>query len=145
MRSLARQLSLAAQVAAPIRPDLRGAAAWVAGRATPGDTIVYVLPYARFSFDHYLPGLVRLDVEGAYTNAGVEDSALASALLPAVNSARQIWLVETEVSMWDVAGLNRTWLEGHATRGGSIVLHGVSVIGYSPRGLAPRVFLPLVR
>ncbi len=138
-------VGLAAQAAAPIRPDLRGAAAWVARRATPGDVVVYVLPYARFSFDHYLPGLDRLDVEGAYTNAGVEDVALALALFPASNRAGQIWLVETEAWMWDVAGRNRAWLEEHATRGDSIVLHGVSVIGFSSRGLAPRVFLPLAR
>ncbi len=101
------------------------------------------MPYARFAFEHYLPDQPRTDVDGGYTNGG--GGALREAPPPAaVLRAPQIWLVETEAWQWDAAGLNRSWLEAHATRQRTYALHGVIVTRYASDRIVPRVFLPIL-
>ncbi|MBK8837056.1 MAG: glycosyltransferase family 39 protein [Anaerolineae bacterium] len=134
---------LYAQAAAPIRPDLRGAAALARDGHKPNDAIVYVMPYARYAIDHYLGDLPRTDVDGGYTNGGlgpVRDSPLPAAVL----RAPQIWLIETEAWQWDVDGLNRAWLDAHATRMETYALHGVIVTRYISDRIVPKGFLPMV-
>ncbi|MEO6063386.1 MAG: glycosyltransferase family 39 protein [Thermoflexales bacterium] len=140
---------LYAQAAAPIRPDLRGAAAIVRAGHESNDAIVYVMPYARFAFDHYLGDLPRADVDGGYTNGGAGSDAGSAAVrespLPvAVFRYGQIWLVETEAWQWDAAGMNRAWLDAHATRLETRALHGVTVTRYASDRIVPKSFLPLV-
>lgn len=140
-------LGLFAQAAAPIRPDLRGAAAIVRAGYEPNDAIVYVMPYARYAFDHYLGDLPRADVDGGYTNGGTESDigAVREPPLPmAVFRSGHIWLVETEAWQWDAAGLNRAWLEALATRQRTYALHGVIVTRYASDRIVPKGFLPLV-
>ncbi len=134
---------LYAQAAAPIRPDLRGAAAIVRAGYEQSDAIVYVMPYARYAFDHYLGDAPRTDVDGGYTNGGA--GALREPPLPAaVLRSPHIWLVETEAWQWDAAGLNRAWLDAHATRLEIYALHGVTVIRYASDRIVPRLYLTRV-
>jgi mannosyltransferase len=138
-------LGLYAQAAAPIRPDLRGAAAIVRARAGPNDAIVYVMPYARYAFDHYLPDLPRTDIDGGYTNGSAGVGVVREPPLPAtLLQIGQIWLVETETWQWDAAGLNRAWLDAHATHQRTYALHGVIVTRYASDRYVPRVFIPIL-
>ncbi len=138
-------VGLYAQAAAPIRPDLRAAAAIVRANKGPNDAIVYVMPYARYAFDHYLWDLPRADVDGGYTNGSAGAGALREPPLPAtLLQFGQIWLVETEAWQWDTAGLNRAWLEAHATRQRTYALHGVIVTRYVSDRIVPKSFLPMV-
>lgn len=136
---------LVSQSAAPIRPDLRGASAYIAARAAPGDAVIAVLPYARFVLDHYLGPLDRVDVDGVYTNGGADAAAVGMALWPVARRAPSVWLVETEVWMWDAGQLNRAWLEAHLTRVDAVDFHGVSVARYVFDHGLPRAWLPVVR
>ena len=138
-------IGLYAQAAAPIRPDLRAAAAIVRAGIGPHDAVVYVMPYARYAFDHYLSNLARTDVDGGYTNGSAGVGAVRESPLPAtLLQFGQIWLVETEAWQWDTAGLNRAWLDAHATRQRTYALHGVIVTRYVSDRIVPKGFLPMV-
>ena len=138
-------VGLYAQAAAPIRPDLRAAAAIVRANAGPNNAMVYVMPYARYAFDHYLGDLPRAEYDGGYTNGTTGVGAVREPPLPAaLLQFGQIWLVETEAWQWDAAGLNRAWLDAHATRQQTYALHGVIVTRYVSDRIVPKTFLPVV-
>lgn len=122
-----------AQVAYPIRPDLRGAAQHVAAQLQPDDKLVFQIPYTRFAFQYYLPrfapglpiddepapddglstlaGLRQRIVDGPYTNAGGTPASVDAALRPLINPNQRIWLIEAEAAMWDEQGLTRAWFD----------------------------------
>jgi hypothetical protein len=126
-----------AQVIHPIRPDLRGAAAFVAEELQPGDAVVFQIPYGRHGFEYYVaqggrPLEAAQIVEAPFTNAGMSEDEVASTLLLVLNSAERVWLYETEAAMWDERGLVRALLERdlaplerHEFRGVSVGLYEV--------------------
>jgi hypothetical protein len=49
--------------------------------------------------------------EGLYTNAGMDEAAVDSAMKRIVEGSEAVWLVATEVDMWDERGLTEAWLQ----------------------------------
>ncbi len=100
----------------PIRPDLRGAAAYLVENMQPGDVVVFQIPYGRHSFTYYAGLTGRLldqsrIVEAPYTNAGMSEAAVAGELTQATAGVPRVWLVETEAAMWDERNLVRQWFD----------------------------------
>ncbi|MCS7055886.1 MAG: glycosyltransferase family 39 protein [Thermoflexales bacterium] len=105
-----------AQIAFPIRPDLRSAVAYVLQHGRPGDMIVFQIPYAQHSFAYYAgrfgasPTQFQL-VEAPFTNYGMPPEDVARTMAALVAPASRVWLFETEAAMWDRRGLVRSWFD----------------------------------
>lgn len=137
-------LGMIAQLAQPIRPDARAAAAFVRERAKPGDAFVFQMPYARHAFDHYWRGEVagpRLD--GPYTNDGTSAEGAGAELRGATALATGVWLIEIEPELWDRRGLARAWLEQNAAQTEAFARPGVSAARFDGPA-ASRLFFPLL-
>jgi hypothetical protein len=100
----------------PIRPDLRGAAAYLVSNMQAGDALVFQIPYGRHSFAYYAERNGRpLDqtriIEAPFTNYGMDEAQVAAELTGVTAGASRVWLVETESAMWDERGLVRDWFD----------------------------------
>jgi hypothetical protein len=131
------------QATTPIKADFRAASRFVADRLSPGDLILFQIPYGYYSFDYYyrhyrrqlaapvpdggyrvfLPvvaggggGEPYRRADGLYTNAGMEPEEAGRRMAEITAGSRVVWLVATEVPMWDEQGLVQGWLDEHATR-----------------------------
>jgi mannosyltransferase len=111
------------QATVPIKSDFRAAAAYVADRRAPGDLIVFQIPYGRYTFDYYFPTEAYVWAEGLYTNHRAPDGSYLMGEQEAARRMQEmteghgaVWLVATEVEMWDQRGLVRAWLEANAQR-----------------------------
>lgn len=116
--SLIAALGIAAQIITPIRPDIRGAAAYIATHQQPGDALVYQIPYGRYAFAYYLssqlPSQMQTHltvIEAPSTNNGMGEAEVALTLLHDIGPAPRIWLIETEADLWDNNGLVRAWFD----------------------------------
>jgi uncharacterized membrane protein len=109
-------LGFGAQVAQPIRPDLRGAAAYIQQNLQPGDALVFQIPYGRYGFEYYLRVVPNLKaqvsiVEAPFTNYGMHADEVAAFFRQQLVQNRRVWLVETEAALWDARGLVRAWFD----------------------------------
>ncbi len=128
------------QARTPFKADFRNATRYVAAAFEQEDLILFQIPHGRYSFDYYfhlsarpvaLPEVsdgfrVFLPwamgggadpyqwAEGPYTNAGMLQAELSSRMAELTKGHRIVWLIATEVPMWDERNLVQEWLEEHA-------------------------------
>jgi mannosyltransferase len=133
------------QIQTPLKADFRNATGYVVSHMAPGDLILFQIPYGRHSFDYYYrleqrheptqpvqqpPGgdfLVFLPfvtaggqgsyrwADGLYTNAGLSPGEVDRGMASITAGSPVLWLVATEVELWDERGLVQAWLDEHAT------------------------------
>lgn len=148
------------QARTPLKADFRGATGYVAGRMAPSDLLLFQIPYGRHSFDYYyeyarlssqpepavwvgdggfkvfLPlvlgggGEAYLWEEGLYTNGGMSLEGVDRAMSDLSAGHQVVWLVATEVPLWDERGLVQAWLDEHATLTDDAQFVGVAVMRY---------------
>jgi hypothetical protein len=116
----------------PIRPDLRGAAAYLVSNMQPGDAVVFQIPYGRHSFTYYADRLGKpLDplriIEAPFTNYGMDEAQVAAELTSVSAGVPRVWLIETESTMWDERGLVRDWFDLALTPSDRQDFRGVNV------------------
>ncbi len=112
-------ISLQAQAITPFKSDFRSAARYVEDRYR-GETVLLQIPYGRYTFDYYFdPPFAFL--EGPYTNfrnpdnSYQRDQASVDAEIANLLAGQDaVWLVATEVEMWDDRRLLEDWLTRHA-------------------------------
>ncbi|MEJ2209248.1 MAG: glycosyltransferase family 39 protein [Anaerolineae bacterium] len=131
------------QARTPLKADFRAATAYVVEHRAADDLLLFQIPYGRHSFDYYrsqqaaaesapVPGqgdfrlMLPLVIgggppayswaEGLYTNAGMAPEEAARQMAALTAGYRGVWLVATEVPLWDERGLVQAWLEEHAVR-----------------------------
>ena len=143
----------------PLKADFRTATGYVSARLAPGDLVLFQIPYGRHSFEYYLeqqqaqerhrsraqPGrdfrlFLPLVVsgggqtyrwaEGLYTNAGMSAEEAGRQMSALTGGSRGVWLVATEVSLWDRRGLVQAWLEENAVLEQEVHLVRVDVYYY---------------
>jgi mannosyltransferase len=68
--------------------------------------------------------------DGPYTNGGIEPEAVAGRMAEITAGSRVVWLVASEVALWDQRGLVQGWLEEQATRTRTAEFTRVSVYRY---------------
>ncbi len=72
------------------------------------------------SYRAFLPQVLRPGgepyrwAEGPYTNAGMSAAELDRRMAEIAAGSRAVWLIATEVALWDERGLVQAWLEQHA-------------------------------
>jgi len=152
-----------AQAAQPIRPDLRGAAQYVAAQLADEDRLVFQIPYTRFAFQYYLPhfapslpvdaepapddglstlaGLRQRIMDGPYTNNGGGPASVDAALRGLITPNQRVWLIEAEVPLWDEQGLTRAWFDQRMTVLSRRDFRGVSASLYQVH-LPHTIYLP---
>lgn len=136
----------ASQIVNPIRPDLRGAVAYVVAAMRPDDVVVLHIPYYRHSFVYYADQLGRPAdparlIEAPFTNHGMAEDELDCIMRDRLSSVAQgaarVWLFESEAAMWDARGLVRRWMDQHLVLEARYELRGVQVRLYGqPRSSA---------
>jgi 4-amino-4-deoxy-L-arabinose transferase-like glycosyltransferase len=159
--SSASLVGLYTQTAIPIRPDMRGAAAYVAQQMQADDQFVFQIPYTRYAFEYYLPhfapqlpleralnpvdGVQTLSnlrsriTDGPYTNAGATMQNVNTTFFRLWVGGSRVWFVEAEAGMWDSRSLARTWLDENFLLLGRQTFHDVTVSLYER--LENKVFL----
>jgi mannosyltransferase len=112
-------LSINAQATTPYKSDFRSAAKVVAAAIQPGDVLMFQISYIQYTFDYYYQ-TPHTSLAGPYTNYpgnndGYQDSeATVFAQLDRVfQDQRGVWLIASEVSLWDTRNLLQRWLEAH--------------------------------
>jgi 4-amino-4-deoxy-L-arabinose transferase-like glycosyltransferase len=155
------------QARTPFKADFRAATRYVVAGREAGDLILFQIPYGRHSFDYYLarqggeavpeggenrifvPVVARRGLgrppwaEGPYTNGGMAPAEVDRLMAELTAGRRTVWLVATEVALWDARGLTQAWLEENARRVAEAHFERVDVYRYElpaedlPESLAP--------
>ncbi len=111
------------QATLPIKSDFRSAAAFVGEHYEPEDLLIFQIPHARYTFDYYFDPAEYAWEDGLYTNHRLPDGSYqmsqgrAAARMVGMTWGRErVWLIASEVDMWDQRHLVHEWLEEHGTR-----------------------------
>jgi hypothetical protein len=128
------------QARTPLKADFRAATGYLRRRLAADDLILFQIPHGRYSFDYYyrsgsaspsplegpyrvlLPSVVSGDrgayrwAAGLYTNGGMEVGEVDQRMAEITAGSEVVWLVATEVPLWDERGLVQAWLGDHALR-----------------------------
>ncbi|MDY0018763.1 MAG: glycosyltransferase family 39 protein [Anaerolineae bacterium] len=125
------------QVATPVKPQFREAAAFLAQRRDPEALLLFQIPYNRIVVDYYLSPPLEPWAEAPYTNWPAENggylwnSAEVDAAMQSLTTGyRQLWLVYSEAGMWDERELVKTWLDTHMVLRESMGFHNVGLYRY---------------
>ncbi len=103
------------QAAQPVKSDFRAAAQFVAQQAGSGDLLLFQIPHARYTFDYYYPRSFEW-VDGLYTNYGMTNDEIDAQMRAAIGAHKAVWLIASEVAMWDQKFQVLGWLDTHARR-----------------------------
>jgi len=149
--------AVAAQASRPIKSDFRAAAAFVMQHRQPGDVLMFQIPHIRYAFTYYLEGrtgamatpdalpLAEVDASGArdaaqagrllffdgpYTNAGMSSESVAGQMARKTQGAPAVWLIASEVPLWDTRHIAEDWLAVHGSATDHAELARVTVTRY---------------
>ena len=70
-------------------------------------------------------------MDGSYTNNGLTAEQVAQEMEQALDGAPATWIVLSEESLWDEAGLVRGWLEENGVRSEEEEFNRVRVVRYT--------------
>lgn len=132
-------VNLHAQATVPIKSDVRAAAAYVESRYQPGDLLLFQIPHIRYTFDYYFGPTDYLWADGLYTNHRtaeggyrLSEEAAGRWMALIIGDHTRVWLVASEVEMWDERNLVQGWLERMFTRADEAHFIRVDVYKYRP-------------
>jgi 4-amino-4-deoxy-L-arabinose transferase-like glycosyltransferase len=103
------------QAATPIKSDLRGAARYFEAHHAQGDLVIFQIPYVRYTFEYYYRQPYEW-ADGPFTNYGMSDAQVDEQMRPIVAGCKTVWLVASEMEMWDSKLQVWKWLEAHGRR-----------------------------
>lgn len=110
------------QAITPFKADFRSAARFIEAARQPDEPIVFQIPYIQYTFDYYFkqpyqpiagPFTEYRNAQGGYRDS---EAAVFQQLDAVFANRRSVWLVASEVAMWDGRDLLRRWLDAHGTR-----------------------------
>lgn len=111
------------QAQVPIKSDFRAAAAFVEDHYAPEDLLLFQIPHGQYTFDYYFEPTEYAVADGPYTNHRREDGSyqvtedeVAAEMERLTQPYDRVWLIATEMSMWDERHLVANWLASHATQ-----------------------------
>ncbi len=115
-------LNLRFQVVQAIKPEYPAAAEYVTARRTENELLLFQIPYNQRVMDYYLTGPVDPVADGPYTNWQLADGSYQVGLDYVDAEMRRItadrtgvWLVYSEVGLWDTRQLVKSWLDNQGT------------------------------
>ncbi|NPA90198.1 MAG: hypothetical protein GXO55_01915 [Chloroflexi bacterium] len=109
-------LGVGYQVKFPMKPDMRGAVAYVESHREPDSVVLLHLGYLIHAYTYYAPESrpVLREAPAPGPQGTLEETG--EEILRRIGPARDVWYVESESAMWDPKGLVRQWLETHARK-----------------------------
>jgi len=127
------------QATVAIKPQFDRAAAHLREARLPADLLLFQIPYNRHVLGYYLrPEEIDRWIDAPYTNRRLPDGSyemdsaeVARLLQTSIGSSKRVWLVYSEVLLWDERELVRAWLEATATVADRRVYQGVELICYA--------------
>jgi len=117
------------QATTPIKSDVRDAAHYFEAHRASGDLVIFQIPYLRYTFDYYDPHPYEW-ADGLFTNYGMSDAEVDTKMRTIVAGRKTVWLVASEMTMWDSRLQVWHWLESHARRTDAVELAQVTVYRY---------------
>jgi len=117
------------QAVTPIKSDLRGAARYFEAHRSPNDLVIFQIPYVRYTFNYYHPGPYDW-ADGLYTNYGMSDAEVDTQMRAIVAGRKTVWLVASEMEMWDSHLQVWKWLEAHGRRTDRVEFAQVTLYRY---------------
>jgi mannosyltransferase len=113
-------VNLYQQTVRPIKPQFREATAYLQARRTPNTLWLFQIPYNHIVVDYYAPQPLDPQAEAPFTNWRNDDGtyqvqaeAVADQMQALTAGYDDVWLIYSEVAMWDERQLVKSWLETH--------------------------------
>lgn len=92
----------------------------VSGSGGLGELIIFQIPHAKYSFSYYFPYEGYPWADGLYTNHLYPDGSYmiseeqaAEEMVRMTAGYNVVWLIATEMEMWDERGLVKSWLDAN--------------------------------
>ncbi|MDQ3248094.1 MAG: glycosyltransferase family 39 protein [Chloroflexota bacterium] len=132
----------------PMKYDLRSAVTYIAARRQPQTLLILQIPHMEYSYRYYSsdfsadwltdsPARLGRWVAGLWTNGGAADaqarSEVDAQMQQMTAGAQEVWVMRSEVEMWDARHLMDEWLEQHGTVVDRAEFHGAQVKQYRLR------------
>lgn len=134
-------INLFQQVTRPIKPEFPAAVAYLETRRQPGELLLFQIPYNHWVAAYYAQGSLDPWAEAPFTNWRQADGTylvgpeyVAGEMQRIVGPQRSLWLIYTEVDLWDDRQLVKAWLDAHGTLRDECHWHRVDLYHYE---LAP--------
>ncbi len=129
----------------PMKYDLRSGIAAITAQRSPSALLILQIPHLQYAMRYYSSDFgphpfegseARIGpwAEGLWTNNGWDDASaqqLADQQMQAMTvGASDVWVLYSEVEMWDQRHLMQQWLDAHGTLADQADFHGVQVRHY---------------
>lgn len=129
----------------PMKYDLRSAVGYVAERRSPGTLLILQIPHMEWSYRYYTSDFEsdlfeRSEAQmghwapGLWTNYGAPDEQarveVDQQMRQITAGAPEVWVLRSEVEMWDARHLMDAWLDQHGEVAEQADFHGAQVRRY---------------
>lgn len=129
----------------PIKHDLRSAVAYISQRRQAEDLLILHIPHLEYAYRYYSGEQGARPFEGSdvrlgwwtgglWTNNGLADpeavEQVAEEMAVLTRSANDIWVMRSEVELWDGRDLMDQWLRKHGQLVEKVTFNGAQVIHY---------------
>ncbi len=125
------------QVVYPLKPQFHLATSFLETARTADELLLFQIPYNHYVMEYYARRPLDPWAEAPFTNWKSDDgrylvdmSYVDKELTALLGNARGVWLVYSEVTMWDERQLVKQWLDTHAQMIDERVYFGVGLYHY---------------
>jgi 4-amino-4-deoxy-L-arabinose transferase-like glycosyltransferase len=119
-----------AQSTTPFKSDFRSAARYVEAHRMDDEAMLFQIPYGRYTFDYYFAPPFRA-IDGPYTNWPERNAASFDVeIAQSLEGQPAVWLIATEVEMWDNRRVLDDWLQRHGRATDRAEFMRVTVVRY---------------
>jgi hypothetical protein len=111
------------QATVPVKPEFHRAAAYLKEHRGPDELLLFQIPYNHIVFDYYYDPPLAPWAEAPFTNWRQPDGSylkgadyVAAEMHRLIQDKTDVWLIYSEVSLWDDRELVKRWLDTHGQR-----------------------------
>ncbi len=131
------------QATVPVKPEFQKVAAYLKEHRGPDELLLFQIPYNHIVFDYYYEPSLAPWAEAPFTNWRQPDGSylkganyVAAEMQRLIQDKTDVWLIYSEVLLWDDRELVKCWLDTHGQRLDEVHFHLVSLYHYtlSPPG-----------
>ncbi len=126
------------QAAIPIKPQFQAATRYIEAARTPGELLLFQIPYNHHVVSYYAEAPLDPWAEAPFTNWKKEDGSyqvdmpyVDAEMKKLLDGYSNVWLVYSEVTLWDERELVMQWLDKHARLVDQQSYVGVTVYYYA--------------
>ena len=132
-----------------IKSDLRGAVSYLVEHREPEELLIFHIPHLEYAYRYYSgkalanpfadsDGRLGWSADGLWTNYSLDQrdamQNVDAEMRALTAGAEDIFIMRSEVELWDTRDLMKRWLGQHGERIESVDFRGVQVIHYRMKG-----------